>query len=474
MRELGLFAAGAYQPGDGAVTVHSPYDGREVARVARAGPAQLAAALDAAAAARPAMAALAPHERAAVLERAAAGVARRREALAQAMVEEAGKPLALALAEADRCVETLSDSARTARTPHGELIDLGGFTSGAGRTALLRRFPVGVVVGITPFNFPLNLVAHKLGPAVAAGCPIVLKPASQTPSAALLLAGILHEAGVPPGGVNVVPCSGAQAAPLLDDPRVRLVTFTGSAAVGWDLKRKLWDRKVALELGGNAAVIVEPDAGDLQAAARRIAGGAYAFAGQSCISVQRVLVHEAVAADVRDALAAATAAFPAGDPAGPETLCGPMITPGDGDRIERWVRDAEARGGRCLTPWRRDRSMVTPVLLDRVPDEAAVWRDEAFAPVAALRTYRDFEEALAMVNASRFGLQAGVFTRDAEKIQRAFEALEVGAVIQGDMPSWRSDPMPYGGVKESGVGREGPRFAVEEMTEPRLLVLRRG
>ncbi|MDD5563584.1 MAG: aldehyde dehydrogenase family protein [Thermoanaerobaculaceae bacterium] len=474
MRELGLFVAGAWQQGSGVLTVRSPYDGREVARVARAGDAQLAAALDAAAAARPAMAALPAHERAAILEKAAGEVARRGDELAQVLVEEAGKPLALARAEADRCVETLTDSARVARTPHGELIDLGGFASGAGRTALLRRFPVGVVVGITPFNFPLNLVAHKLGPAVAAGCPIILKPASQTPSAALLLAGILHEAGVPAGGVNVVPCGGAAVAALLADPRVRLLTFTGSAAVGWELKRTLWDRRVALELGGNAAVIVEPDAGDLEAVAKRIAGGAWAFAGQSCISVQRVLVHEAVAADLRDALAAAAAAFPTGDPGRPETLCGPMITAGDADRCEAWVAEAERQGARCLGAKRRDGSVVHPIAIEGVPDDASLWRDEAFAPVAALRAYRDFDAALAIANDSRFGLQAGVFTRDVEKIQRAFAALEVGAVIQGDMPSWRSDPMPYGGVKESGIGREGPRFAVEEMTEPRLLVLRAG
>jgi acyl-CoA reductase-like NAD-dependent aldehyde dehydrogenase len=474
MRELGLFIAGAWKQGKELTPVHSPYDRREVARVGRAGRAQLAAALDAAAAARSAMAALTPHQRAGILTKAADEVSRRREELAHTMVEEAGKPLALARVEADRCAETLTDSARIARAPHGELIDLGGFASGVGRTALLRRFPVGVVVGITPFNFPLNLVAHKLGPAVAAGCPIVLKPASQTPSAALLLGQILHEAGVPPGGVNVVPCSGAQAASLLDDSRVRLLTFTGSAAVGWELKRKLWDRKVALELGGNAAVIVEPDAGDLGAVANRIAIGAYGYAGQSCISVQRVLVHEGVAAAFGEALAAATAAFPTGDPAKIETLCGPMITPGDADRIEAWISEAEDRGARCLTPRRREGSTVAPVLLDRVPAEAAVWSEEVFAPLAVLRTYRDFDEALTIVNDSRFGLQAGVFTRDVEKIQKAFATLEVGAVIQGDMPSWRSDPMPYGGVKESGVGREGPRFAVEEMTEPRLLVLRHG
>ena len=474
MREIGAFIAGESRRTGSTITVRSPYDGREVARVARADADDLRAALDAAAAARAPMAALSPHQRAGILERAAAEVGRRRDELAQVMVEEAGKPVALAKVEADRCAETFADSALVARTPYGELLDLEGFASGAGRTGLLRRFPVGVVVGITPFNFPLNLVAHKLGPAVAAGCPIVVKPASQTPSPALLLAEILHRAGVPPGGVNVVPCGGAEGSALLDDPRVRLLTFTGSAAVGWELKRKAWDRKVALELGGNAAVIVEPDAGGLESVAGRIALGAYGYAGQSCISVQRVLVHETIAAAFVEAFAAATAAFPTGDPANPETLCGPLITAGDADRIEAWIAEAQRRGARCVTKRRREGSVVSPVFLDRVPSDAAIWSDEAFAPVAVVRAYRDFDEALAIVNDSRFGLQAGVFTRDIEKIQKAFATLEVGAVIEGDMPSWRSDPMPYGGVRQSGVGREGPRFAVEEMTEPRLLVLRRG
>jgi glyceraldehyde-3-phosphate dehydrogenase (NADP+) len=473
MRELGAFIAGESRQSGSTIPVRSPYDGREVARVARADADHLREARDAAAAARVPMAALSPHQRAGILERAAAEVGRRRDELAQVLVEEAGKPVALAKVEADRCAETFADSALVARTPHAELLDLDGFASGAGRMGLLRRFPVGVVVGITPFNFPLNLVAHKLGPALAAGCPIVVKPASQTPSPALLLAEILHRAGLPPGGVNVVPCGGAEGSALLDDPRVRLLTFTGSAAVGWELKRQAWDRKVALELGGNAAVIIEPDAGDLEAIAGRIAIGAYGYAGQSCISVQRVLVHETIAAAFLDALAAATTAFPTGDPAQPETLCGPMITAGDADRIEAWIADAERRGARCVTERRREGPVVFPALLDRVPTDAALWSDEAFAPVAAVRPYRDFEEALAIVNDSRFGLQAGVFTRDVEKIQKAFETLEVGAVIQGDMPSWRSDPMPYGGVRQSGVGREGPRFAVEEMTEPRLLVLRK-
>lgn len=473
MREFGMFISGEWRKASDEITVRSPYDGREAVRVARAGTAELRAALDAAGAAREPMALLSPNARAVILEKAAAEVSHRRDELAHVLVEEAGKPIALARVEADRCVETFAESARVARTPHAELLDLDTLPSGAGRTALLRRVPVGVVVGIAPFNFPLNLVAHKLGPAVAAGCPIVLKPASQTPSPALLLAEILHNAGLPAGGVNVVPCGGADAGALLDDPRVRLLTFTGSAAVGWHLKQKAWDRKVTLELGGNAAVVIEPDAGDLASVAQRVALGAYSYAGQSCISVQRVLVHHTIATAFTKAFVAATAAFATGDPAVKETLCGPMITQGDADRIEAWIVEAERRGAHCLNARRREGPVVFPVAIEGVPDNTPLWSDEAFAPVAALRTYRDFDQALAIVNDSRFGLQAGVFTRDVEKIQRAFATLEVGAVIQGDIPSWRSDPMPYGGVKQSGVGREGPRFAVEEMTEPRLLVLRR-
>jgi glyceraldehyde-3-phosphate dehydrogenase (NADP+) len=473
MREHGIFIGGRWQTGSGAFLVHSPYDHAEVARIARAGDGELSAALDAAEGARAALAELAPHRRAVILETAGREVARRRDELAQVIVEEAGKPVTLARLEVERCAETLADAARVARTPHAELLDLGGFPSGEKRMGLLRRFPLGVVVGISPFNFPLNLVAHKLAPAVAAGCPIVLKPASQTPSPALLLAEILHSAGLPDGAVNVVPCSGSRTAALLADARVKLVTFTGSAEVGWGLKRTLWDRRVALELGGNAAVVVEPDCGDLEAVARRIAAGAFAYAGQSCISVQRVLVHEAIAAGLRDALVTATAACPTGEPSDPSVVCGPMITAGDADRIERWVREAEAAGARRLTPWQREGSVVWPTLLEGAPRDAAVWAGEAFGPIAAIAVYRTFEEALEMVNDSSYGLQAGLFTSDLEKIQRAFETVEVGGIIQGDIPSWRADPMPYGGVKQSGIGREGARYAVEEMTEPRLLVLRR-
>jgi acyl-CoA reductase-like NAD-dependent aldehyde dehydrogenase len=473
MRELGLFISGGWSEGSGRETVASPYDGTPVARIARAGEVDLRRALDAAAGCRERLAGLPGHARANILERCATEVSQRRDELARVLVEEAGKPLALARVEADRCVETFTDAARVARTPAAELVDLGGFSSGGGRTGLLRRYPVGVVAGISPFNFPLNLVAHKLAPALAAGCPIVLKPASQTPSPALLLAEALNRAGAPAGAVNVVPCRGPEFATVLDDSRVRLVTFTGSAEVGWDLKRRLWDRKVALELGGNAAVIVEPDAGDLAVVAHRIVLGAYGYAGQSCISVQRVLVHDSVAAALRVALVEATLACVTGDPASPDVLCGPMITVGDADRIEAWTSEAVAAGATPLTPPRRQGSVVWPVLLENAPRSAKLWTEEAFAPVATISTYRTFEEGLALVNDSRFGLQAGVFTRDVDKIQLAFDALEVGGIIQGDIPSWRSDPMPYGGVKQSGIGREGARYAVDEMTEPRFLVVRR-
>lgn len=474
MRTHQLFIGGSWTNGDGQIEVCSPYDGHPVASVARAGSVQLRLALGAAAAARPALVALPLHTRAAILERAAAAVRSRVEELAAVMVEEAGKPLALARIELDRCAETFADAARIARCPAQELLDLGIFPSGESRTGLLRRVPLGVVLGITPFNFPFMLVAHKVAPAVAAGCPIIVKPASQTPSGALLLAEILTAAGLPAGGINVVPCRGGEVEPLLDDPRVRLLTFTGSAQVGWQLKRRLWDRRVGLELGGNAGVIVEPDGGDVTAMARRVAVGAFSFAGQSCISVQRILVHETIAGPFIAELTAAAEAFPTGDPAREDVMCGPIISAADADRVESWVGAAVRAGARRLTQWRRTGQVVAPTLLADVPHDATVWADEVFAPVACIETYRSFDEALAVINDSRYGLQAGVFTRDIDKIQRASDVLEVGGVIQGDVPTWRSDSMPYGGVRRSGIGREGARWAIEEMTEPRLLVLRRG
>jgi len=474
MRREQLILAGRFLDGASHRRVASPFHGRVVAEVALASEQDLASALTQAAAAAKALASTPPHTRASILEKAAFLVAERREQFAQLLVEEAGKPLSLARVEADRCVETLRECARQARSWHGELLELGAFPSGQGRWGLLRRVPVGLVLGITPFNFPLNLVAHKLGPAVAAGCPIILKPASQTPSPALHLAQALLEAGLAPEAISVLPCPGEQAMRLVEAPEVRLVSFTGSAAVGWEIKRRAWDKRVTLELGGNAAVVVEPDGGDLSAIAHRIALGAFGYAGQSCISVQRVLVARAIYQPFREAFVQAAEAFPTGDPTDSRVQCGPMITASDADRIETWVKTALDAGARSLTPWRREGSIVWPQVLENVPHHHPLWAEEAFAPVAVLEAYDRYEQALALVNESRFGLQCGIFTNDVNKLQRAWQEVEVGAVIAGDIPSWRSDPMPYGGVKQSGFGREGPGWAFEEMTELRLLVLREG
>ncbi len=473
MREGKLYLAGRWADGHDQYEVTSPWDGRPVARVARGGRDTIEEAVASAAAAGPVLAAQEPARRAAILEAVAEGVVRHRDELAAILVEEAGKPVMLARAEVDRCRDTFREAAAVARHPEMTVRDLGGYESGVGRLALIRRVPVGVVLAITPFNFPLNLVAHKLAPAVAAGCPVVLKPASQTPSAALVLARLLHEAGLPEGGLSVVPSRGSEIEPFVEDARVALVTFTGSMDVGWRLRRRGWRRRVALELGGNAAVVVEPDAGDPEAVAARIASGAYGYAGQSCISVQRILVHESIVPAMREALVRAVSAVPTGDPAREDVLCGPMIDTPNAERVAAWIQSAEEAGGRLLAGGRRAGGLVWPTLLENVPPDQPVVSDEVFGPVAVLDGYSNYEEALKKVNDSRYGLQAGIFTRDIGKIQRAWDVLEVGGIIQGDVPTWRSDPMPYGGVKNSGTGREGPAWTVREMTEERLLVLRR-
>lgn len=472
MREAKLFLGGAWEDGDGAATVLSPWDGSPVSRVARGGPATLERAAEAATKAAAAIAALAPERRAAILEAARADLLSRKEEVARAIVDEAGKPLSLARGEVDRAGDTLLAAAHVARFPEVVARDLGGFSSGAGRLALTRRVPVGPVLAITPFNFPLNLVAHKLAPAVASGCPVVLKPASQTPTPALLLAASLQRAGLPDGALSVVPSRAADAEKLATDPRFALLTFTGSAEIGFALRRKAWDRRVALELGGNAAVIVEPDWPDLADAARRVANAAFAWAGQSCISVQRVFVHRDVAGRFRELLVAAAESFPTGDPSLPATLCGPMIDAANRERVVDWVESARASGGRLLAGGRPDGTVVLPTLLEDVPPSEPIVSGELFGPGAVLAAYATFDEALARANDSRYGLQAGVFTSDVAKARKAWETLEVGAVVQGDVPTWRSDPMPYGGVKASGVGREGPASAFLEMTEERMLVLR--
>jgi acyl-CoA reductase-like NAD-dependent aldehyde dehydrogenase len=328
------------------------------------------------------------------------------------------------------------------------------------------------VLAISPFNFPLNLVAHKLAPAIAAGCPVVLKPASQTPSPALMLAELLADAGLPAGALSVIPSSGRDAESLVTDDRFKMLTFTGSMEVGWKLKQLAWKRRVTLELGGNAAVVVEPDADDLRSIAKTIAGAAYGYAGQSCISVQRIMVHEDIYIAMRRELVEAAEAIRHGDPSDEATICGPLIDEGNADRVAAWIEQADEAGGRVLTGGERTGNVISPTLLEEVPADEPVMSDEIFGPVACLDPYEDFAQAINMVNDSQYGLQAGIFTTDVGKIQEAWRHIEVGGIIQGDVPTWRCDPMPYGGVKGSGVGREGPAYTYREMTEERLLVLR--
>jgi acyl-CoA reductase-like NAD-dependent aldehyde dehydrogenase len=472
MRKLTSFINGRkVSPGGGKVRIiQSPFDSRVVAEATTAETGLIEEAIAAASEARATMHALSSYGRARILEQVADTVGEDREDLARLLEEEAGKPISLARLEVDRCIQTFTDAAHWARRPHAEAIPLDGFPPGQQRLGLLRRFPVGVVAAITPFNFPLNLVAHKLAPAIAAGCPVVLKPASQTPSMALRLAEFIVKAGLPAGALQVLVLAGADADPLVTDDRIAMVTFTGSADVGWGIKARAGHKKVTLELGGNAAAIVESDA-DWALAARRLANGAFAYAGQSCISVQRIYVHETIAAAFTDALVAAAAEMPCGDPRDEKTVCGPLIDAANADRVEDWISRAQARGGRLLCGNRRVGSVISPTVIADAPDDAEVSCDEVFGPVVTLSAYRDFTEALTRVNNSRYGLQAGIYTNDWRKIWQAFETLEVGGVIHNEAPTFRVDPMPYGGVKHSGMGREGARWAIEEMTEPRLLVL---
>ena len=334
----------------------------------------------------------------------------------------------------------------------------------------MRRFPLGPIAGITPFNFPINLVAHKVAPAIAAGCPIVLKPAPQTPLSSLLLAECVQQAGWPDGGLNVLPLSNEDASLLVTDDRLKLISFTGSVPVGWDIKRRAGKKKVVLELGGNAAVIVHSDA-DVPYAAERCVVGGFAYAGQTCISVQRIFVEQSVYGKFTDLLVEAVKQLKTGDPLDQSTDVGPLIRESDAIRTTAWIDEAVRAGARLLCGGRRSNSIVEPTILTGTKSEMKVNCQEIFGPVVTVEPYKDFDQALRQVNNSAYGMQAGVFTRDAKLLFQAYEDLEVGGVIAGDVPSFRIDQMPYGGVKDSGLGREGLRYAIEEMTEPKLLVM---
>ncbi|BCS35547.1 dehydrogenase [Luteitalea sp. TBR-22] len=470
-----LFLAGQARETAGTVEVRSPYDGSLVAHVSAAGPDEYEEATRACVEAAPRIAALPVHERARILRQVSHALREQKEALATQIVSEAGKPLRDARTEVDRAAMTFEVAAEEARrlAGSGEVIPMDLAPHGEARTALYKRVPIGPVAGISPFNFPLNLVAHKLAPALAAGNPIVLKPASRTPLSALALADLMHEAGLPPGALSVLPMTRETGDLLVTDDRYRLLTFTGSADVGWAMKARAGKKKVVLELGGNAAVVIDEGA-DLAAAAERIATGGFSAAGQSCISVQRVYVHDAAWDAFMAAFLPRVEALVVGDPMDERTHVGPLITPGDVARIEQWTQEAVAAGATVLCGGaRRSDRIFAPTVLTGVARTARVCADEAFAPVVVVERVASVDEGLAAVNDSAFGLQAGVFTTKLDVALKAFDTLEVGGVLVNDVPTWRIDHMPYGGVKDSGLGREGPRYAIEDMTELRLLVVRR-
>jgi acyl-CoA reductase-like NAD-dependent aldehyde dehydrogenase len=452
--------------------VKSPYDGTVVGRVAEGDAALVDRAVGAAHEAFE-TADFPQHARAALLDRAAALVRERRDDLALAIAAEAGKPLKTATVEAERCVDTLTFSATEARKLTGGTVPMAASPAGVGKLGVMLRVPYGVVGAISPFNFPLNLVAHKLGPAIAAGNAIVLKPAGQTPVSALKLAEILVEAGLPEGWLSVIPGSGKEVGnAIVEHELTRALTFTGSAEVGWGIRSKVPHKKVNLELGSNAPLIVNAD-GDWETAADKAKLHAFSHAGQSCISIQRILLHEEIADAFTERLVANTEALRVGDPLDSETDVGPLITPGDRDRVKEWVDEAVTAGAKLLTGGELvdEGRCLAPTLLGAPPRQAKVWCEEIFGPVATIDRFSDFGEALAMANDSKFGLQAGVFTRDLSRGIEAANTLEFGGVLINEVPTFRADQMPYGGVKDSGNTREGPAFAVQELTEERFVTL---
>jgi len=443
-----------------------------VGEVSLAGPKEWEAAIVAAENAAAVMRKWSSQERRQLLEGLTAGVKARRDEFVQTIVAEGGKPITYARAEMARGLTTLVLAAEEAARIGGEVLPLDLSQASAGRWGLTRRFPVGPVLGIAPFNFPFNLVAHKVGPALAAGNPIIVKPASATPLTALKLAEVYQEAGGPPGGLQVLPSTVDLAERAVADDRLKVLSFTGSAEVGWRLKGKAGHKRVILELGGNAACIIDKDA-DLKYAAHRTAIGAFAHAGQVCIAVQRVLVHQDVYQEFAKIFSDTIAREIAyGDPARTETVVGPFINAAATSRVRAWVTEALEGGAELVCGGLGEGNIMPPTVLTEVSRDMKVWREEIFGPVATLTPFAEFANALEMANDSVYGLQAGVFTNTLAHAWQAFEHLEVGGVIVNDAPVFRLDHMPYGGVKASGLGREGVRYAVEELTEMRLLALK--
>ncbi|EAQ79996.1 aldehyde dehydrogenase family protein [Blastopirellula marina] len=465
-----LFASRPHEPNLD-LEVCDKFSGEVAARVPLASPQLIEQAIAAAAAATRPMAQLKAYERQDILQHCVTRFQERQDELAETLCVEAGKPIGDSQGEVTRLIDTFKIAAEEATRITGEVMPLDISARAANYRGMWRRVPIGACSFISPFNFPLNLAAHKIAPAIAAGCPFVLKPASLTPIGALIIGEVLAETNMPEGAFSILPCRRDGAELFTTDPRLKLLSFTGSPEVGWKLKSQAGAKKVVLELGGNAACIVDADA-NLDDAVKRLIVGAFYQSGQSCISVQRILAHRDIYEELKSRLVAAASQLKSGDPKAKETFIGPMISSGEAERVETWINDAVQAGAKLLTGGQRDGAMVEATLLENVPTDQPLSCDEVFGPVAILAPFDHFDEALRIANDSQYGLQVGIFTRDVYKILSAWDQMEVGGVIIGDVPSWRVDHMPYGGVKNSGLGREGIRFAIEDMTEIRNLVIR--
>lgn len=453
------------------LSVHNKYSNEVATKVAIASAADIDKAIAAADGAKDAMKAMPAYQRQAILQHCITRFKERFEELAYALCIEAGKPIKDSRGEVTRLIDTFQIAAEEATRIYGEVMPMDISARAADYQGMWKRVPIGPCSFISPFNFPLNLAAHKIAPAIAAGCPFILKPASLTPVSALIVGEILAETDLPKGAFSILPCHRDGADLFTTDERLKLLSFTGSPDVGWALKAKAGKKPVVLELGGNAACIVD-EGTDLDDAVKRIVFGAYYQSGQSCISVQRIIVHESLYDDLKQRLTKAVNDLVSGDPLDENTFIGPMISEKEAVRLHTWIEDAVAGGATVLAGGQRDGAMLDATLMENVDPSMSVSCQEVFGPVAIMSSFSDFDAALEEVNNSVFGLQAGIFTKDIYKAYKAWDVLEVGGVVIGDVPSWRVDHMPYGGVKDSGLGREGVRFAIEDMTEMKLMVLR--
>ena len=466
--EYGILLNGRWMKTGDAIEIHSPYDDALVAVVHRAGSKEIEQAINSAEKAFLVTRKLPSWKRAEVLMKISQGIAARKEDFARTICLEAGKPIRTARLEVDRAIFTFQVASEESKRIYGQVIPLDWLPGTDGRVVHVTHVPLGPIVGISPFNFPLNLVAHKVAPAMAAGNPIILRPASATPVSALKLGEVLLESGWPEGGYSVVPSATKDAAALVEDPRIKLLTFTGSPAVGWELKGRAGMKRVTLELGGNAGAIVHDDA-DIKYAAERVAWGGFSFAGQSCISVQRVYVAQKIYEDFVDDLIPRVKSLVVGDPLDEKTDVGPMIDKGAAERLESWIAEAKRGGAETLIGGTREGTMLQPTVLASLKPDMSVSCQEAFGPVVGLYPYKEVSEAIKAVDNGDFGLQAGLFTKDMNVVYEAFDQIQVGGLMVNDVPTFRIDHMPYGGVKRSGFGREGLRYAIEEMTEMKLI-----